>query len=66
MDVATVMGTGHDNTEYQEDGSELGILKQIVFWSQVPFHTGKTTECFYSNLLSSSIYSLLEANTKVL
>ena len=29
MDVATVMGTGHDNTEYQEDGAEMTEVREV-------------------------------------
>ena len=42
MDVATVMGTGHDNTEYQEDGAEMtevreaGAVSQVQAWPPTP------------------------------
>ena len=38
MGVATVMGSGHDNTEYQEDGAEMtevreaGSVTQVQAW----------------------------------
>ena len=35
MDVATVMGTGHDNTEYQEDGAEMTEVREAVREVQV-------------------------------